>query len=602
MLAPDNRALLLDALRPPPGHSLDRAVATTFTLDLETALMVPLAFAGFRFDENPDPIEIMESLRRMSERLDIFCQAGAISAARWPSDLVALLEKSIHEVRRPRPNRIFHPKVWALRLLDPAGNSSFRLVVLSRNLTAHRNWDTILWLDGQPQGRRPNANNAPLGRLIAALSDFTVGDLPQERRDALGELAEDLRRVHWELPEGAREVRFHPIGIPGSRSFPLGEHFSGYRKLVISPFVRDGLIRRVLTPRPGQKAALISRSEELGTLQPDTLENLDIFELDPASQLSVDEDGEEKNRAFLTNLHAKVFVIEKARLAHLFVGSANATEGAFSGNVELLCEIVGQVAKFGVDAFVGDDAPLRSMLTPYIASETAEVDQTGSVGRALEGLLIDIAGQVGFCTTVNKQPHGWIPRITATSEFPQIPVSASVTVAAHNRPAETYELHPGEPVEIELSPRGIADITPFLQLTASQRHEGTIIERSTVICSQLDGEPDDRYHEIFARQIDTPEKFMRLLALLMGFATGNVVASDGGTGGSAGSWSTGTGQGVLELLARALSENPESIDHLATIVEHLRASASGMAVLPPGWDDVWVPALEARRAMAEAVS
>ena len=602
MLAPDNRALLLDALRPPPSHALDRAVATTFTLDLETALMMPLAFAGFRFDENPDPIEIMEALRRTSERLDIFCQAGAISAARWPSDLVALIETSIHEVRRPRPDRIFHPKVWALRFLDPAGGPSFRLVVVSRNLTASRSWDTILWLDGQPQGRRPNANNAPLGRLIAALSDFTVGDLPQERRDALGELAEDLRRVHWELPEGAREVHFHPIGIPGSRSFPLGEHFSGYRKLLISPFVRDGLIRRVLTPRPGQKAALISRNEELGTLQPGTLENLDIYELDPASQLSVDEDGEEKNPAFLTNLHAKVFVIERARLAHLFVGSANATEGAFSGNVEFLCEIVGQVAKFGVDALVGDDAPLRSMLTPYIASERAEVDQTSTVGRALEGLLIDIAGQVGFCTTVSKQPDGWIPRITAGSEFPQIPVGTSVTIAAHNRPAETYELHPGEPIEIELPPRGIADITPFLQLTASQRHEGTVIERSTVICSQLDGEPDDRYHEIFARQIDTPEKFMRLLALLMGFATGNVVASDGGTGDSAGSWSTGTGQGVLELLARALSENPESIDHLATIVEHLRGSASGMAVLPPGWDNVWVPALEARRAMPEAIS
>ena len=602
MLDPANRALLLDALRPPPGHDLDLAVATTFTLDLQTALMVPLAFAGFRFDENPDPIEMMEALRRTSERLDIFCQAGAISAGRWPSDLVALLENSIHEVRRPRSNCIFHPKVWALRLLDPEGNPSFRLVVLSRNLTASRSWDTILRLDGQPQGRRPIANNAPLGRLIAALSGLTVGDLPQERRDALEKLSEDLRRVHWELPEGAREVHFHPIGIPGSRSFPLEEHFSGYRKLVISPFVRDGLIRRVLTLRPGQKAALISRGEELGTLQPDTLENLDIFELDPASQLAVDEDGEEKNRAILTNLHAKVFVIERARLAHLFVGSANATEGAFNGNVEFLCEIVGQVAKFGVDALVGDDAPLRSMLTPYITSETAEVDQSDTVGRALEGLLINIAGQVGFCTTVSSQPDGWISRITATSDLPHIPVGTRVTIAAHNRPAQTYELHPGSPIEIELSPRGIADITPFLQLTASQRHEGTFIERSTVICSRLDGEPDDRYHEIFARQIDTPEKFMRLLALLMGFPSGNVVARDGGTGSFAGSWSTGAGQGVLELLARALSENPESIDHLATIVEHLRGSASGMAVLPPGWDDVWVPALEARRAMAEAVS
>ena len=110
MLAPDNRALLLDALRPPPGCSLDRAVATTFALDLETALMVPLALAGFQLVDDPDPVEIMEALRRMSERLDIFCQAGVISAASWRSDLVALLEKSIHEVRRPRAGRIFHPK------------------------------------------------------------------------------------------------------------------------------------------------------------------------------------------------------------------------------------------------------------------------------------------------------------------------------------------------------------------------------------------------------------------------------------------------------------------------------------------------------------
>ena len=253
MLAPDNRSLLLDALRPLPGHSLDRAVATTFTLDLETALMVPLAFAGFRFDENPDPIEIMEALRRMSERLDIFCQAGAISAARWPSDLVAPPENVIHEVKRPRQGRIFHPKVWALRFLDPSGEPSFRLVVLSRNLTADRSWDTILWLDGKPQGRRPIANNAPLGRYIAALSYFAVGELPPERRDALAELAEDLRRVQWELPDGVREAHFHPVGIPGSRSFPVEEHFSGYRKLVISPFVRDGLIRRVLMPRTDQR-------------------------------------------------------------------------------------------------------------------------------------------------------------------------------------------------------------------------------------------------------------------------------------------------------------------------------------------------------------
>ena len=200
----------------------------------------PLALAGFQLVDDPDPVEIMEALRRMSERLDIFCQAGAISAASWRSDLVALLEKSIHEVRRPRAGRIFHPKGWALRFLDSSAEPCYRLVVLSRNLAASRSWDTVLWFDGQPQGRQPIANNAPLGRLITALPDFAVVELPPERGDALAELAEDLRRVHWELPDGVRQAHFHPIGIPRHRSFPVEEHFSGYRKLVPLPgrFVR----------------------------------------------------------------------------------------------------------------------------------------------------------------------------------------------------------------------------------------------------------------------------------------------------------------------------------------------------------------------------
>ena len=123
-----------------------------------------------------------------------------------------------------------------------------------------------------------------------------------------------------------------------------------------------------------------------------------------------------------------------------------------------------------------------------------------------------------------------------------------------------------------------------------------MVESSAVICSRLLGAPEDRFGEILARQVDTPEKFLRLLALLMGFASGRVgdvtTAGDGQA-----SWSAGFGQGVLELLARALAERPESIDHLRSIVERLRRSPTGRAVLPPGWDDVWLPLLEARETM-----
>ena len=65
-----------------------------------------------------------------------------------------------------------------------------------------------------------------------------------------------------------------------------------------------------------------------------------------------------------------------------------------------------------------------------------------------------------------------------------------------------------------------------------------MLERSTVVCSRLEGSPDDRFRQILARQIDTPEKFLRLLALLIGFASG-IGAEVSATGDGSASWSGG---------------------------------------------------------------
>ncbi|MCY3748053.1 MAG: phospholipase D family protein [Chloroflexi bacterium] len=552
MLAPDSRALLLDALRPPAGYSLDRALATTFTLDLETALTVPLAFAGFRLEEQPDPIEVMQSLRGMSERLDIFCQAGAIGASRWPSDLLALLEDVVHEVERPRPGHIFHPKTWVLRFRDESEEPSYRLLVLSRNLTADRSWDTILWLDGR-RARRINQRNAPLVRFVRALRGLAATPLSPGRQAILTELAEELRRVEWELPDGVQEAHFHPIGLPYARRFPVEEHFSGYRKLVISPFVREGAIRRIFRMRAGQTAALISRGGELNNLPTDALDRVDVYELDPTASLAGDDADGETNQSFFTQLHAKVFVFERAKRAHLFVGSANATDAGLSQNVEFLCELVGRARTLGVDALVGEDAPLRAMLTPY--DPCAEPPNgNGTDTRALDDLLLDIAGGVRFHTAIAKRTEGWVARITSDAAPRRIPDGACVTIAPYNRPDESYSFIKEDRVDFELPPRELADITAFLRLTASRKINGETLERSTVVCSRLEGAPADRLRQILARQIDTPEKFLRLLALLIGFASGigSVVSA---TGNGSASWSGGAGQGVLELLARPGGES-----------------------------------------------
>ena len=81
MLEPNSRQLLRDALRPPPGYALDRAVTTTFSLDLMALLTIPVSFTFFQLkdDDGPpavDPLALLEALRRYAGRITVFCQAG----------------------------------------------------------------------------------------------------------------------------------------------------------------------------------------------------------------------------------------------------------------------------------------------------------------------------------------------------------------------------------------------------------------------------------------------------------------------------------------------------------------------------------------------
>jgi hypothetical protein len=70
MLRPDERQHLLELLRPPAGCRLDIAVGTTFSLDLISALMLPLSFAFFDWEQADgelvaDPLALLEALSAM---------------------------------------------------------------------------------------------------------------------------------------------------------------------------------------------------------------------------------------------------------------------------------------------------------------------------------------------------------------------------------------------------------------------------------------------------------------------------------------------------------------------------------------------------------
>ena len=175
-------------LRPPPGYRLDRAIGTTYSLDLQALLLAPLAFTLFGWQDEAgrpgaDPLALLEAVRSHADRIRIFCQAGQIAVPRPNQLLLNYLEHSVYEVRAPDRRGVFHPKVWALRFAPQEEGKpvSYRVLCLSRNLTFDRSWDTALVLDGEVTQRSYGyGDNRPLADFIAALPDLATRSVPAQ--------------------------------------------------------------------------------------------------------------------------------------------------------------------------------------------------------------------------------------------------------------------------------------------------------------------------------------------------------------------------------------------------------------------------------------
>lgn len=106
MLSPDQRTVAMDMLRPPTGYRIDQAVLTTYTLDLDVLLALPLAVLAHsdRSVEEllADPLLLLEALREAGERLNVFVDEAGIAVPHTNRALYALLEDCVHPVRAPR--------------------------------------------------------------------------------------------------------------------------------------------------------------------------------------------------------------------------------------------------------------------------------------------------------------------------------------------------------------------------------------------------------------------------------------------------------------------------------------------------------------------
>lgn len=608
MLEPDGRAALTEQLRPPSGFQLAHAVATTFTLDLTTALSVPLAFAAHRVRESRDPIAILDAVRRAADKIDLFAQAGQVFEPRVPSDLFALLEPMIHPASAPRPGMLFHPKVWVLEYADGDARS-YRMLCASRNLTNDRSWDLIVRLDGIAADA-PVDQSAPLAAFVRALPAMSVQPLPAHRVVRITDLADAVARVEWKRPSDVRGLRFHPYGIAGVTPEPLHKLFDGIRHGILSPFLSDEGIRRVIPPR-SESIVILARREQLERLDGNTLERIDALILDDAAN---DDDvaigGEALEPAAvnatttpqpepLGGFHAKAYVLDRRTGSHLFVGSANATEAAFGGNVEMLVEFEGPQPKLGVAAILGEDSGLRALTIPFEPEGNAEVPPDEVADHALEQALRVLAARRYFAhieagedtsdvsdSDGDPEEREAVYRIRLSADgHVSVPEGIGARATLLTRPANASSV-PGEPVVFERL--ALTDITPFIVIRVT---DGREVTRSTVVAAALEGDIPGRQDAVIARQLADRSAFMKLLALLLALEGGDGMFQFDPSGALAAGWAE-DGSGLFETLVRAIGVEHGGLADVRRIIEYVKAAddrrpADVPSVLPDGFDELW---------------
>ena len=604
MLPPDSRTTAFELIRPPSGYRLDFAVLTTYTLDLEALLVLPLSVLahpdGGLEELLADPLRLHQAIRDAGDRVHAFVDEKGIAIPRGARSLYSMLESSVHPVRAPNRGA-FHPKVWVARFtaVDEEAEDLLRVAVLSRNLTFDRSWDVALASEALLRSRRRVAASRPLCDFLLGLPQLATSRIPQGIVERVEALADQVTRTAFPAPDGFDSpIEFHAIGLTrGRRSWSPPS--SGNRSLAVTPFVNQtGLdtVRRL----GGDDRMLVSRQEELDKLSETALaEWNDVFVLSDTAQgesedgMTDQDDPGTGADGRPSGLHAKMIAVEHGWDVTWYVGSANLTSAAFTGsNIEMMASVTGKKGRkggasgYGIDRFLGGG--FQKFCVPYrrIEQETEDPCVTDARARleAARDALVDAALRV----TCVPGDDLWTLTIDGSVALPADDVEV---VAWPVSVAEDQACPLPEPLRWKLP---VARLTAFIAFSMSVPIRGVDDIRMTLRLP-AEGMPEDRIHQILRTLLDSPEKFLRFLrALLGGIDAVLGWAQDAGEGNATGDWGVGgDGETLLDDLVRTASRDPDRLKPVRRLIDDLRKTDEGRRIVPDELFAIWMAVEEA---------
>jgi hypothetical protein len=594
MLNPNVRSLYTSALMPPAGMRFGEAITTTFSMDPSVLLQAPVYLSLLAGDGSAAPKDALcalEAIRRHSDKITAYVQRGRIAVPSHATTLYSLLESMTVEVTSPNGG-VFHPKLWLIRFISPGTDHHvLRLVVLSRNLTADRSWDLSLQLDGRLTGR-PRAGNRALSELIRRLPGWATGSVDERRVAQAVNMAEDVRKVDWELPAGFDEhaATFYIPGLDGSSWKPE----PSLKLAVISPFCGNRALEQ-LVATSDEPVVLISNAETLTDLDPSMTRRFrQCMCLDQAAETDDGEDAPRQSTADALGLHAKAYLFERRyykNYTHLVMGSANATDAALvaENNIELLVELVGRSEVVGgVDDLLGDEG-MGEYLVPFVPGEATPLDAARQAAeQSMEAAreLLCAAGLRLDCTpTESAGQHrlllvGTMPPLKGIRSCRAWPITLT---ADHG-----VLLNPGESSTELASTVASASVTGLIAFELLTAHPE--VNCRFVLSLPIQGVPHDRDAAVLQTIINNEEGFLRYLLLLLGEDESGS-AGDPTKNGTFARWLAALGSGadvpLLEELTRTFCRTPERLHEVRRLIDDLRAGSPAQDVISDRFLALW---------------
>ncbi len=332
-------------LNPPEGFVMERAVATTYSLDLTAFLSIPVAlFYKRNLDGkvSEDRMDIFDSIQKTSHSITIYCQKGKLKVPKSNNRIISFIEDSVVEVLPANAFTSFHPKIWVIRYKNAIQDVLYRVIVLSRNLTFDRSWDVAFKMEGYVTSHQ-NAKSKPLADFIRHLTSYHDFDKSTE-------FINELEKVNFEIDNCFNDFQFHPTGF-GNYNNPLKKE-KWNDLIIVSPFLDRAAVEGFLQAITG-KAYLFSRREDLDKIHMKTLQRFNkvyAFSQNIVEGEEYDEIQEEADDIPMQqNLHAKLFIGSSfGGQNKWFIGSANCSKAAMDRNEEFVIELLNEESHMSI--------------------------------------------------------------------------------------------------------------------------------------------------------------------------------------------------------------------------------------------------------------